>query len=202
MFSGIVEMLGYILQIKQGNRCLEFIIKPESKFAQMVVGESVSVNGVCLTVTHYDEETFTVTAVHETLSITNLNQLNIGNAVNLERALKLGDRIGGHCVQGHIDGLGKLISLEKVGDALLAKIAVDPGIAKYIVNKAFITLDGMSITVIEAAYDWFSVTFIPHTQAVTIIKQYQIGCLINIEVDITSKYIEKLMGVYKNAVNY
>lgn len=199
MFSGIVEAIGTILQMNAINGCKDFIISHAGKFTDLAIGDSVAVNGICLTVTAFDELTLSVTAVPETLRITNLDFLNIGDLVNLERSVTLNSRIGGHQVQGHVDGIGKILAIQPEGEALLVKISIPLLLSRYIVPKGYITLDGMSITVIQATAEWFTVTFIPHTQAVTVVKNYQVGSLVNIEVDIVGKYIEKLLGAYTYA---
>jgi len=197
MFSGIVESIGTIIHLDMQNGCQHFKIHSPQPLENILVGESIAINGVCLTVTEFDGDTFNVTAVPETLRVTNLGHLKLNDLVNLERSLQMGARIGGHYVQGHVDCVGTIIEMEKDNsDALLVKIAVKESIAKYIVAKGYITLDGMSITVIATAADWFTVTFIPHTQAVTITKNYKIGTSINIEVDIMGKYVEKSLGAY------
>ncbi|MDX1902368.1 MAG: riboflavin synthase [Gammaproteobacteria bacterium] len=195
MFSGIVEAVGKITFLQNVNDCLNISISPNKRFNDLVIGDSVSVNGVCLTVIQIENETFTVTAVPETLRLTNLCTLNMGSDVNLERALSANSRIGGHYVQGHIDFCGEMISLRKDGDnALIAEISCPNVYSKYLINKGYIALDGMSITVIHAEPTWFNVTFIPHTQHASIVHQYQKGTQINIEVDMMAKYIEKLLA--------
>ena len=200
MFSGIVATIGYINHIEIINGCKCFTITPKDYMADLVIGESIAINGVCLTVTSFTETSFNVTVVPETIRLTNLAGLTVGSEVNLERSLRMGDRIGGHHVQGHVDCIGEIIELKHDNsDAWLVKISMPERLAKYIVNKGYITLDGMSITVIESAPEWFTVTFIPHTQEVTITKHYSVGSSINIEVDIMGKYIEKLAGAYNHA---
>lgn len=195
MFTGIVETIGIIKHIFIQDDCVDLLIEPQLAFSDLTLGESIAVNGVCLTVTDFSKEAFHVTAVPQTLRVTNLGLLQIGHRVNLERSLTLNSRVGGHLVQGHVDTLGEIIDIQSDGDAaLIVKINIPKGFAKYIVNKGYITLDGMSITVIQANDHDFTVTFIPHTQNVTIIRQYQVGTKINIEVDMLGKYIEKLMG--------
>lgn len=201
MFSGIVETLGIINRIIQQHDCMLLNISPNMSFDDLIVGDSVSVNGVCLTVTALQEKSFDVTVVPQTLRVTNLHGLIEGSPVNLERSLQVGARIGGHYVQGHVDGLGEIIALEADGkDALIAKIRFPDELNKYVVNKGYITLDGMSITVIDSADSWLAVTFIPHTQQVTVVNQYQVGTKINIEVDILGKYVEKILGEQTHAI--
>jgi riboflavin synthase len=201
MFSGIVETIGKILHMESSDGCIHFRISPLMKFDDLTVGDSISVNGVCLTVTNFTDTSFHVSAVPETLRLTNLGQLALHDSVNLERSLKLSQRIGGHYVQGHVDGMGQILDIKHDhGSALLVKISLPEKLSRYVVNKGYITLDGMSITIIQSAPDWFTVTFIPHTQEATITRHYSIGTMINIEVDILGKYVEKLIGAYTHAI--
>jgi riboflavin synthase len=202
MFGGLVETTGEITQIDTVDGCKTFTIASALPFTDVVIGDSIAVNGVCLTVTTISSQTFQVTAVPETLRLTNLNDLTVKQAVNLERSLKADARIGGHNVQGHVDTTGQVIALshDSKSNALIVKIEIDPTWSKYMVNKGYITLDGMSITIIESTPTWFTITLIPHTQAVTIAKNYHIGSRINIEVDILGKYIEKLIGAQANVI--
>lgn len=200
MFGGIVETTGTITNIQTADGCQHMTIKPDIAFDDVVIGESIAINGVCLTVTALTKDTFNVTAVPETLRLTNLSRFTTGSLVNLERSLKMNARIGGHQVQGHVDGVGEVLEIKKDGgEAWLVKISIPTALSRYIVPKGYITLDGMSITIIETSSEWFTVTFIPHTQAVTTVKDYKVGTLINIEVDITGKYIEKFLGAYQHA---
>jgi len=198
MFSGIVETVGHIEKIEHEAGCMKMIIATQNVFDDLAIGDSVAVNGVCLTVTDFTKTTFNVTAVPETLRLTNLGELILGSEVNLERAVKASSRIGGHNIQGHVDGTGKIIDLHTDGgeSALLLKISATEEVTKYIVAKGYVALDGMSITVIEVQPEWFSITVIPHTQEVTIAKNYSVGKSINIEVDILGKYIEKFVKLY------
>jgi riboflavin synthase len=200
MFSGMVETIGIITDLIHQNGCKHFTITPTQRFDDLTVGDSIAVNGACLTVTQFTPHSFNVTAVPETLRITNLDKLYMQNPVNLERSLKASSRIDGHNVQGHVEAMGQILAITPDhSDAWLVKISLPHQLAKYVVPKGYITLDGMSITVIEATPEWFTVTFIPHTQAVTITKHYTPGAWINIEVDILGKYIEKLLGAYTHA---
>ena len=194
MFSGIVECIGIITSIIMENGCKHLSIQAAMPLDDLMIGESISVNGICLTVTDFTATHFNVTVVPETLRITNLGDLEINDAVNLERSLKLGSRMGGHYVQGHVDGVGEILELthDQKSTALLVKISLPEKLSNYVVRKGYITLDGMSITIIEAAHNWFTVTFIPHTQAVTTVQQYAIGRKINIETDIVGRYVEKI----------
>lgn len=203
MFSGIVEAIALIHAVQRVSGTKHLIIERPSSFSALTVGESIAVNGVCLTITFYDHDYFYVTAVPETLRCTNLDALTSGDIVNLERALRLDSRVGGHLVQGHIDTMGKILELVALDDALtrLMKVSLPAHLSRYVITKGFIALDGMSLTIIQVSDTWFSVTLIPHTQAVTVSKTYKIDQSINIEVDMISKYIEKMVGVYANARN-
>jgi riboflavin synthase len=194
MFSGIVETIGLVSFIKMNPSQIDISITPQTLFSDINIGDSVAVNGVCLTVTNFVNNTFTATIVPETMRLTNLGMLQVGSKVNLERSLPVNGRIGGHYVQGHIDACAEIIDLQKDGqNALLLKISIPERFAKYIVDKGYIAIDGMSITIIKAAANWFSVTLIPHTQDATIVNQYQMGQRLNLEVDILGKYVEKLL---------
>lgn len=195
MFNGIVETVGIIQTISSVDDCRQLTITPKQTFDDLVIGDSMSVNGVCLTMTDIIADSFVVSVVPETLRVTNFNSVQQGQFVNLERSLKLSSRIGGHFLQGHVDGVGEIIELTPDGKgALLVKIQIPKQLAKYMVNKGYIAIDGMSITIIESTHEWFTVTFIPHTQQVTTVNQYRVGTLVNIEVDILGKYIEKFLG--------
>jgi riboflavin synthase len=210
MFSGIVETIGDVTHITADANCKCFTIQPRNPFSDLIVGESIAINGICLTVTHFIANAFNVTAVPETWRLTNLDQLIVGSEVNLERAMQLTGRLGGHYVQGHIDCKGRLLeitedknshsshgSLEKTTTnniALIARISIPEKFAKYIIKKGYIAIDGMSITLIDTAPSWFTVTFVPYTQAVTIAKNYKKDTVVNIEIDMMSKYVEKLLG--------
>lgn len=200
MFSGIVEGIGRIIALSIDHGCKHFTISPEIIFDDLKVGDSIAVNGVCLTVTSFTKDSFSVTAVPETLRLTNLDKLSLHSTVNLERSLQMGTRIGGHYVQGHVDGVGQILEIQPDNSrAWLVKISIPSHLAKYLVNKGYVGIDGMSITVIQATPEWFTVTFIPHTQEVTIVNQYQVGTLVNIETDMMGKQIEKLLGAYTHA---
>lgn len=200
MFSGIIETIGTITQIQIVQGCKVFTIKPEMIFTDLKIGDSVSINGVCLTITHILEHAFQVSAVPETLRLSNLDRVVMNDVINIERALQIGDRLGGHFVQGHVDGVGEILSIQPdASQALIVKISLPTRLAKYVVNKGYITIDGMSITVIDATPEWFTVSFIPHTQAVTIIRQYIKHTFVNLEVDIIGKYIENIIGSHAHA---
>lgn len=195
MFTGIVEIVGKILHLHEANNCLHFTIALPASSYHFTIGESIAVNGVCLTVTSFREHDFQVTVVPETLRVSNLGALQIGDLVNIERSMLASGRLGGHYVQGHVDCIGEILDIQPEGDsAQLVAIGIPSPLTKYIVKKGYIAIDGMSLTVIDVGDAWFTLTLIPHTQEVTIANQYQKNTKVNIEVDIFSKYIEKLLG--------
>ncbi len=204
MFCGIVEATGQLKKSRRQENSLQFIITPDDQCIMtddLKIGDSIAVNGVCLTVTHLFEKDFQVDVVSETLALTTLGLLLEEDKVNLERALRLSDRIGGHLVQGHVDCCGEIISLDAVADdktSLVAKIGYQAGFDKWLVRKGYVALDGMSLTLMDVTPEWFTVTFIPHTRNNTIVKYYHPGRKINIEFDVLGKYAEKLMRGYKN----
>ena len=187
MFSGIVQSLGKIEHI-QGQDCLTFQIKIEqAEYCR--IGDSVAVNGVCLTVTEVNGQLVSFDLVPETLRKTNLNDAKIGDKVNIELALKYGDFVGGHMVQGHVDEVGEIQQLSHEGEAWLLEISASQTFIQYLIAKGFVTIDGMSITVIDVKPSSFTVTLIPHTIAHTRAQYYQIGSKVNLEADATGKYI-------------
>jgi riboflavin synthase len=192
MFNGIIETTACIEHIHLQDACKYFCISAKHSLPNLALGDSLAVNGVCLTITALKAEKIEITAIPETLKRSNLNLLAIGDQVNLERPLAVSSRLSGHYVQGHIDCMAQIISIEKQGAALVVNISMPKEYARYIVNKGYIALDGMSITVIEANASYFSVAFIPYTQNACIIPYYRAGTMINIEVDILAKHLEKL----------
>lgn len=170
------------------------VINCQTALSGIHLGDSIAVNGVCLTVVDLNEHGFTTEAVPETLHRTNLGNLNRGSPVNLERSLTLDRSMGGHYVQGHIDGIARIARLEPEGEAFNYYFETTPELLRYIVPKGFVAVDGASLTVVNVDAHGFSVTLIPHTQQWTVMGKERVGYLVNIEVDIMGKYIEKLMG--------
>ena len=188
MFTGIVEELGTVGSIKSGV----LIVDASLVLEDLDVKDSICVNGACLTVTGLTGKGFQVDVVPETLRRTNLGELTSGSKVNLERSLQMGGRLGGHIVQGHVDGTGEIFSIAKDGDAYLYSFAVSPELSRYIVQKGFICVDGISLTVVDCADDAFTVTLIPYTREHTVLGTKSEGNKVNLEADIMAKYIEKL----------
>lgn len=188
MFTGIVEELGTVGSIKSGV----LIVDASLVLEDLDVKDSICVNGACLTVTELTGTGFQVDVVPETLRRTNLGALTSGSKVNLERSLQMGGRLGGHIVQGHVDGTGEISSIAEDGDAYLYSFAVSPELSRYIVQKGFICVDGISLTVVDCADDEFTVTLIPYTREHTVLGTKSEGNKVNLEADIMAKYIEKL----------
>jgi riboflavin synthase len=194
MFTGIVEEIESIASMDVRTGATGLVINCQTALIGMHLGDSIAVNGVCLTVVDLSEYSFTTEAVPETLHRTNLGNLNQGSPVNLERSLTLERSMGGHYVQGHIDGIAHIEGLESEGEAFNYYFKTPSELLRYIVPKGFVAVDGASLTVVNVDTQGFSVTLIPHTQQWTVMGKEQIGYRVNIEVDIMGKYIEKLMG--------
>ncbi|MBO4780599.1 MAG: riboflavin synthase, partial [Selenomonadaceae bacterium] len=158
------------------------------------IGDSIAVNGICLTVVDFGENFFAADVMPETVRKTSLAELNRGGAVNLERALKVGDRFGGHIVSGHIDGVGKILSIRPEGNALIIDIAAENFLLRQIAPKGSVSLDGISLTVVNADSESFSVSMIPHTRAVTNFQSKRVGSPVNIETDVLAKYVDRLIN--------
>ena len=188
MFTGIVEEIGTVKAVEP-NR---LNISASAVMGDMKLGDSICLNGACLTVTRFDESSFSVDVVPETLRRTNLGDLKTGSPVNLERSLAVGGRFGGHIVQGHVDATGTVHSIADEDNALLIKFDAPTSVTRYIVEKGFVTVDGTSLTVVN--YDNFSfvVTIIPHTRDNTILGARRVEDSVNLEADIVAKYVERL----------
>jgi riboflavin synthase len=193
MFTGIVEEMGRIRQIQKGAHSAVLHIQAKTILDDLHIGDSVAVNGICLTVTTLPGDGFTADVMHETLNRTSLASLGVGSYVNLERAMQAGGRFGGHIVSGHIDGTGQIQSVQRDDNALWYTIAAGPEILKYVVEKGSITIDGISLTVARVSGDSFAVSLIPHTAAVTVLGLKKAGDRVNLEADILGKYVEKLL---------
>ena len=193
MFTGLVEEVGTIRAIRRGAHSSVLSIGAETILSDLKIGDSVAVNGVCLTATSRDSGGFTADVMHETLNRSSLGALTVGSHVNLERAMAADGRFGGHIVSGHIDGTGVIQSLRRDDNAVWYTVGAAPGLLRYIVEKGSITIDGISLTVAAVGETWFSVSIIPHTAAVTILGEKRAGDRVNLETDIIGKYVEKLL---------
>jgi riboflavin synthase len=192
MFTGLVEALAPVehVALESDGRAL-VIAAPFS--AELVLGDSVAINGACLTVVARDDRTCRFQAGPETLRKTNLGELQPGDRVNLERALRLGDRLGGHLVQGHVDGIGRIASRQRQGEWDVVWFSCSASLAEQLVPKGSVTVDGISLTVVDVTADGFSVALIPHTLALTTLGFKGPGASVNLETDILAKYVWKCL---------
>ncbi|MHB8927337.1 MAG: riboflavin synthase [Bacillota bacterium] len=194
MFTGFVEEIGKIAAIVKSARSARITIKSQKVLEGVQLGDSIATNGICLTVTAFDRDGFTVDAIAETMHRTNLKDLSSGSEINLERALRLGDRLGGHIVSGHIDGTGVIKAREKEDNAFWITVEAPPNILKYIVPKGSVAIDGVSLTVVDVDDTTFKVSIIPHTQDKTTLLKKEANDVVNVECDMIGKYVEKLLG--------
>ena len=190
MFTGIIEEVGRVARIGGGS----LVIDCQKVLEDVHLGDSIAVNGVCLTVTHFDRSSFTADVMPETVRRTSLAELKKGSPVNLERALTLASRLGGHIVSGHIDGTGEIVKFADEGNAILMTVSAESGLLRYIVEKGSVALDGISLTVASVTDHDFTVSLIPHTREVTNLGSKKLGSPINIETDVLGKYVEKMLG--------
>ena len=188
MFTGIVEEVGRVRVASPGG----LVIEVSERLDDLAVSDSVSVNGACLTVTSRDEDSFSVDVVPETLRRTNLGSLKAGDPVDLERSLAANGRFGGHIVQGHVDATGTLESVTPDGEALLMRFCAPTSVMRYVVEKGFIAVDGVSLTVVDCDDQSFSVSLIPFTRDNTVLGSKRVGDAVNLEADIMAKYVERL----------
>ena len=193
MFTGIVEELGSIRSVRRGQHSSVLSIAATDILSDLKIGDSVAVNGVCLTATTVDGSGFTADVMHETLNRSSLGSLTVGSHVNLERAMAANGRFGGHIVSGHIDGTGTIRALRRDDNAVWYTVSAAPSLLKYIVEKGSIAIDGISLTVAAVDDASFSVSIIPHTAASTILGSKRPGDTVNLETDLIGKYVEKLL---------
>ncbi len=194
MFTGIIEEVGVIKSIRMGARSAVITIQADKVMEDIHLGDSIAMNGVCLTVTSFDQNSYSVDIMHESLQRTNLSGMKAGSRVNLERAMPADGRFGGHIVAGHIDGTGCITSMERDDNAVWIHISTEPSVLKYIVEKGSITIDGISLTVADVNDKSFAVSVIPHTGANTTLLEKKPGDTVNLETDMIGKYVEKLLG--------
>ena len=194
MFTGIIEEIGIIRNIVKGSRSIKLTITAKKVLENTNLGDSIAVNGVCLTVTALGKDGFTADVMPESMSKTNMGRLKPGDRVNLERALTLSSRLGGHIVSGHIDGVGDIINMEKNDNAVRVTLTSVPKVMKYIVSEGSVALDGVSLTVAHLGDNDFTVSLIPHTAQVTTLLDKKVGDKLNIENDVVGKYVERLLS--------
>ena len=194
MFTGIVEELGVVTAWDDLPEAARLTVRGPLVTSDAGHGDSIAVNGVCLTVVEAKDGAFTADVMKETLARSALGALRVGSPVNLERAVRLQDRLGGHLVQGHVDGTGELLAVEPDSHWTVVRVSLPDGLGRYVVEKGSITVDGVSLTVSAVDHMWFEVSLIPTTLEVTTLGRNGVGDPVNLEVDITAKYIEKLLA--------
>jgi riboflavin synthase len=193
MFTGLIEDLGSISAVDRSDEGATLAVRT-SLAGEVREGDSVAVNGVCLTATSVDPQGFRTQAMIETLRRSSLGALNPGSPVNLELAMRAGDRLGGHIVQGHVDGTATVRSIREEGFSRVLELAAEPALTRYMVEKGSVAIDGVSLTVSALAEDGFSVSLIPETLTRTNLGALEQGAIVNIEVDVLAKHVERLMG--------
>jgi len=198
LFTGLVAELGYLRQITLGADSARLNIAASHILTDVSLGASIAVNGVCLTVVHFGKDYFEADVMAETLARTNLGSLRSGDRVNLEAALRLGERLGGHLVSGHIDGVGLITGNEKKDIALVIEIEAPEEVLRYLVPKGSVAIDGISLTVIECRHSTFTVSLIPHTAKATTLGYKPVGSRVNLEADMIAKYVERLLAPHQN----
>jgi riboflavin synthase len=194
MFTGIIEYLGTVTNLKHDLDNLHITLKSKIT-SELKIDQSVSHNGVCLTVINIKDDEYTVTAIKETLTKSNLSSLRINDAINLERALKLGDRLDGHIVQGHVDQTAVCIDINVEKGSWFYTFKYNPNTGNLTIEKGSITINGVSLTVVDSKKDTFSVAIIPYTYEHTNFKSFKVGSIVNIEFDVIGKYVSKLQGL-------
>jgi len=197
MFTGLVEEIGTIAALAPTPAGMRVGIRAQTVREGLAIGDSVAVNGACLTVVELHPDGFVIESVAETLRRTTLGESQAGDPVNLERAVAVGDRLGGHLVQGHIDGTGLVSSVVSEGDGWILRVDAAPGIMRYVVEKGSVTIDGVSLTVAGRDGVGLTVALIPHTVAVTTLGPDRVGTRVNVEVDLVAKYIEAFVAPYQ-----
>jgi riboflavin synthase len=193
MFSGIIAEVGIVTAFQGDAKAALLSIEASPAFADVAIGESIAVNGVCLTAVQWQGQSFVVDVSPETLRATNLGELRPGDGVNLERSLCLQDRLGGHLVSGHVDGVGTIVETWPEANAIHYEIRALKSLMRYLVPKGSVAVDGISLTVVACRPETFQVTIIPHTAAVTTIGRKVTGATVNLECDMIGKYVERLL---------
>lgn len=194
MFTGIVEELGFVKSLSVRGESAQLGITAVHVLTDVKLGDSIAVNGVCLTVVSFSAREFVADVMPETLRKTNLIQLKPGDPVNLERALALGGRLGGHLVSGHADGVGRITERRAEGNAVIFRFSTSPDVLRYIIPKGSVAVDGISLTVADTGTDWFSVSVIPHTASQTTLGSKNKGDMVNLENDMIGKYVDRLLA--------
>ncbi len=193
VFTGIVEELGRVAAVEDQGDASRLSIECTTAVEDAVLGDSIAVNGVCLTVAELTGNGFIADVMQESLNRSSLGSLSVGSPVNLERAMAAGGRFGGHIVQGHVDGTAEIISRSPAEHWEIVRVSLPADLARYVVEKGSITVDGTSLTVSSIGPDWFEVSLIPTTLADTVFGSLPVGATVNLEVDVLAKYVEKMM---------
>lgn len=199
MFTGLVEEVGTVIHMKKSTRSAHMTIKASKVLEDVHLGDSIAINGICLTVTAYDRHTFTVDAMPETMDKTNLRYLSLGNGVHLERAMAVGDRFGGHIVTGHIDGMGKISKHVKEENATRLTVTIDKNLSRYMIDKGSVAVDGVSLTIAAVQKEAIEIGIIPMTGQETLLLKKRVGDHVNIECDVLGKYVEQLCNRMEKA---
>ena len=195
MFTGIIEELGTVRSIEERDAAVRMDLAARTVVADAIVGDSIAVNGVCLTAVDLDQDGFRVDVVPESMARSSLGHLRVGSRVNLERPMRMGGRLDGHIVQGHVDGVAEVIGVQEA-DGHVLEVTLPDALAPYVVEKGSITIDGVSLTVAGLGESSFSVALIPHTLEATTLGERQAGDLVNLEVDVIAKYVARNMSAY------
>lgn len=191
MFTGIIEGLGTLAAIRSAGRGRRLVIESDFSLEETRIGDSIAVNGACLTAVRIERHRFEIDLSPESLNTTTFRDARTGDRVNLERALRLSDRLDGHLVAGHVDGIGEIQARERLDNALLIRVAVPPGLSRYMIHKGSVALDGVSLTINRCDDHSLDVSIIPHTAGLTTIGFKPVGSKVNIETDLIGKYVER-----------
>ncbi|MER1999532.1 MAG: riboflavin synthase [Lysinibacillus sp.] len=193
MFTGIIEELGTVKSIQPSQQAMHLAIRANKILQDVQLGDSISVNGVCVTVTSFDKDGFTADVMPETMKVTSLSKLQSGHTVNLERAMLAGGRFGGHIVSGHVDGIATIVKKQSVANAVYVQLEMQPQLTEQCIERGSITVDGISLTIFELTNTHVTVSIIPHTYKETVLGIKGIGDIVNIETDLIGKYVKKMM---------
>jgi riboflavin synthase len=196
MFTGLIETQGVVTHVQRVSGGAQIQIYAPEFGRDMALGDSIAVDGACLTVAQFQRGAFVADVSDETLSKSTLGELHQSSKVNLERALRLSDRLGGHMVSGHVDGVGRLLLRHSAGNSTVYQFQVPPSLMEYVVPKGSITVDGISLTVAQIRGESFAASVVPHTESVTTMKDKPIGAPVNIEIDVMAKYVKRFVDLY------
>ena len=193
MFTGLVEELGKVRSVARGAHSIRLTVAAEKVLQDVKLGDSIAVDGACLTVVECSRNSFTADIMPETFDRTTLSSLQLGASVNLERTLRVGDRLGGHIVSGHVDGVGTLIAVTTRDNANIVRVGFPKTLAPFFIPQGSVALDGVSLTIVDCGSDWLEVSLIPHTWDVTVLSRKRAGDRVNIETDVLGKYVYRLL---------